>query len=30
MDKKQKIVQLITHIVTAILSGIAGYFGGGM
>lgn len=28
MEKKQKIVQLITHIVTAILSGLAGFFGG--
>lgn len=27
MDKKQKIVQLVTHIVTAILSGLAGFFG---
>lgn len=28
MDRKQKIVQLISHIVTAILSGLAGFFGG--
>lgn len=29
MDKK-KILQLVTHIVTAVLSGLAGFFGGGM
>lgn len=27
MNSKQKIVQLVTHIVTAILSGLAGFFG---
>jgi len=29
MDKKQKIVQLVAHIVNAILSGLAGFFTGG-
>jgi len=24
---KQKIIQLVTHIITAILSGLAGFFG---
>lgn len=27
MDNRQKIIQLISHIVTAILSGLAGFFG---
>jgi len=28
MDRKQKIITLVTNIVTAILSGFAGFFGG--
>lgn len=27
MSKQQKIFQLVSHIVTAILSGLAGFFG---
>lgn len=30
MNSKQRIVQLVSHIITAILSGLAGFFGGGM
>lgn len=30
MSDKKKIVQLISHIVTAILSGLAGFFGTGL
>lgn len=28
MDKRQKIITLVTNIVTAILSGLVGFFGG--
>jgi len=28
LDRKQKIITLVTNVVTAILSGLAGFFGG--